>query len=189
MDPELLQILMGGGGGYPSPMVPPPGMMGGMPAPQGYGDVAPLPQPGPQMMPRPVEPYMTDPLMAGTPPSVAPPMPAVPGSVPTSLGATLDPVAPTGAGAGAMGGAMAAADATRGAAGGSPNMGGMLNALKGIVAPPAPAVQKVSTPHSPQMAKLQGGGVAELLASLGIGPQQAFPGLKLPSTLGQALGG
>jgi hypothetical protein len=55
--------------------------------------------------------------------------------------------------------------------------------------PDAPVAQKVSTPHAPQVAKIQAGNLADLLASLGIGPQQALPGLKLPSTLGQALGG
>jgi hypothetical protein len=127
--------------------------------------------------------------MPGTPAPQAPPvMPQL--AQPASLGAVLDPTTstipiPRARPVEAPGGTYAA---QAGAAGGLDTKG-ILGALKSVVAPPAPQAQKVSTPHAPQMAKLPGGNVAELLAQLGIGPQQAFPGLKLPSTLGQALGG
>lgn len=170
LDPQLFQMLFGSTAMTP-PVVPP-----GVPPPMPDPSLTP-------MMARPAEPYMVDPLVPGgqTPqPSV--PMPQ---SRPASLGASLEPN-PTGydtnpwskQGILAPGGNTPA----------NPNIAGGLNALKGVVAPAAPQAQKVSTPHAPPMAKLQGGNVAELLAALGIGPQQAFPGLKLPSTLGQALG-
>lgn len=193
MDPELFQALFGGmGGGAPGAMVPPPGMLGGMTAPQGFGDAAALTAAGPQMMPKPVEPYMTDPLATGAPPAPAPvpmPMPRPELAQPASLGAVLDPTAgvplprprPAEAGPGAVTPPLKDFELAKAK--------GITDALKGVVAPPAPQAQKVSTPHAPAMAKLQGGNVAELLAQLGIGPQQAFPGLKLPSTLGQALSG
>lgn len=127
-------------------------------------------------------------LMPGATPIIPPTMMPQMMSSPVSLGESLDPTVPLPRSRPpeAPGGTYAA-QAVPGSAGGDPSK--MLATLKGVVTPPAPVAQKVSTPHAPPMAKLQGGGVAELLASLGIGPQQAFPGLKLPSTLGQALGG
>lgn len=168
LDPQLFQMLFGSTAMTPvvPPVVPPP-----MPAPT----MAP-------MMGRPAEPYMTDPLVPGGQ------TPQVPVSAPASLGASLEPQVPMPQPrpAEAPGGANANANAAEQA--GNANKSAMLSALKGVVAPAAPQAQKVSTPHAPAMAKLAGGNVAELLAALGIGPQQAFPGLKLPSTLGQALG-
>lgn len=119
-------------------------------------------------------------------PQAAPPVP-MPAAGPNSLGAALEPN-PTGYGTNpwSSGGVLAPG------AGGAAKPGGgdaLLKTLRGVQAPAAPVPQKVSTPHAPQVAKIQGGALADLLASLGIGPQQALPGLKLPSTLGQALGG
>jgi hypothetical protein len=184
MDPELLQMLMlGGGGGFPAPMVPPPGMLSPPTAVQGFGDAAALTQ-APVVPPmRPVEPYMTDPLAAGTPAAVPPPTGVVPPvPTPTTLGAALEPSVPM------------PQPRPAGAPGATPSMNGvaaksLTDTLRGVIPPAPPQAQKVSTPHAAPMAKLQSGNVADLLASLGIGPQQAFPGLKLPSTLGQALGG
>lgn len=65
----------------------------------------------------------------------------------------------------------------------------LLKTLQGVQMPAPPLAQKVSTPHLPPLKPIQGGGLMELMAQLGIGPQQAMPGLKLPSTLGQSLGG
>jgi hypothetical protein len=180
MDPTLdygalINALFGGGTSQP-PLVPT-----GLQAP-GQLPSAPVPLMPPAQT-RPIEPYMTDPLMSGSP--TPPVMPQL--SQPASLGAVLDPTVPIPRPrpAEAPGGTYAAQ--TSQSAVNDPSR--LLNSLKGVVAPPPPVAQKVGTPHAPTMAKLQGGNVAELLASLGIGPQQAFPGLKLPSTLGQALGG
>lgn len=65
----------------------------------------------------------------------------------------------------------------------------LLASLRGVKVPPAPAQQKVSTPGLPAIRPIQGGGLAELLASLGVGPAQVVKGASLPGTLGQALGG
>jgi hypothetical protein len=183
MDPTLdygalIQALFGSGPAAAQPMVPrpqipvppvpAPGMVAGptapIPAPQGFE----MTNTGNPMPPRPAEPYMTDPMVTG--------------AQPTTLGAALEPTIPL----------PRPRPAEAPAATTNPtavNVKGMTDALKGVIAPPAPSSQKVGTPHPPAMGKLQGGNVAELLASLGIGPQQAFPGLKLPSTLGQALAG
>lgn len=102
-------------------------------------------------------------------------MPAAP-----TLGATLEP--------GMMAGAGAVGDGASVMGGGAGGMGGILSTLRGVQAPAAPTPQKVGTPAQPALKPIQGGAYFDLLASLGIGPQQALPGLKLPSTLGQALG-
>lgn len=65
----------------------------------------------------------------------------------------------------------------------------LLKTLRGVTAPQPPQAQKVGTPSLPALRPIQSGGFIDLLASLGIGPQQAMKGLQLPSTLGQALGG
>lgn len=180
MDPETLAMLLfQGSGALPAPqpvvapIAPPPApqMAQGVPV----GPPAPMVQPqsfeatntGSQMMMRPPEPYMSEPM--GVPQGAAP-----------TLGAALD------------GGVPVPRPRPAEAPGAAPAAGGsdaLLKSLRGVTAPAAPTPQKVSTPHAPAIAKLQGGGLIDLLASLGIGPQQALPGLKLPSTLGQALGG
>lgn len=150
----------------------PPALTSGSPA---------MPDPTLAPMPsRPVEPYMTDPL-AGGQPQVPVPTPQ-PAGLP-SLGASLEPN-PTGYATNPWSkeGILGSGSVPKGTS-------SIADSLKGVVTPQAPQAQKVSTPHAPTLAKLPGGNVAELLAQLGIGPQQAFPGLKLPSTLGQALGG
>lgn len=178
MDPELLSLLFGGIPGMTGPVAAmPQTVAGGAP-------IAPMAVP-PTLAPpltRPIEPYMTDPLAMGTP---TPQMPTM-AAQPASLGASLEPTIPFPR--------PRPPEAPGGTYGAQGPMGGndpskIAAALKGVVAPQAPQAQKVGTPHAPTLGKLQGGNVAELLAQLGIGPQQAFPGLKLPSTLGQALGG
>lgn len=162
MDPDILRLLLGGmGGGLTG--VPGPDLAGGTP-----GMMMPpvaSSMPGADMLPAPM------------------PAPVMP-----SLGAALDPVPsfpggspplPTIRPAGAPGPTPLAPAAGSDA---------LLKTLRGVQMPAPPVPQKVSTPHAPTLAKIQGGGLADLLASLGIGPQQALPGLKLPSTLGQALG-
>lgn len=64
-----------------------------------------------------------------------------------------------------------------------------LNALKGVVAPPRPDVVKPTSPHivGPK-GTVQGGQLFQLLEQLNA-QQQPAGGLKLPPTLGQALGG
>jgi hypothetical protein len=56
--------------------------------------------------------------------------------------------------------------------------------------PKAAEPQKITTPHAPQLKPIQSN-LADLFSTLGITPGQAMGGggLKLPSTLGQALGG
>lgn len=117
-------------------------------------------------MPAPVEDYRTQPAMPSLGASLA--GPATGGGVPTPRPRPSE--APAAAPAPSQGDAL-------------------LKTLQGVKAPPAPVAQKVSTPNLPALRPIQGGGIIELLASLGIGPQQAVQGMKLPGTLGQALGG
>lgn len=58
----------------------------------------------------------------------------------------------------------------------------LLATLRGVQAPAAPVAQKVGTPHPPQMRPIQGGGLVNLLASLGIGPRDVYqtPRIQLP---------
>jgi hypothetical protein len=65
----------------------------------------------------------------------------------------------------------------------------LLKSLQGVKAPAAPTPQRVGTPHMAPLRPIQSGGFFDLMASLGIGPQQAMSGMKLPGTLGAALGG
>lgn len=69
---------------------------------------------------------------------------------------------------------------------GTPQMGGqggqgsgnkLVDALRGIAAPPRPDVVKPSTPHLPPLRSIEGGGLIQLMASLGISPKDV-PGLK-----------
>lgn len=65
-------------------------------------------------------------------------------------------------------------------AGGMPGGGGgnkLLEALKGAAAPRPPDVVKPSTPHLPPLRPIEGGGLVQLMASLGISPKDV-PGLK-----------
>lgn len=191
MDPETLRMLlmMGpeamGAANYAPQPVPPAPIQTAPPV------VPPVPTPtsvmgpaAPMVAPQSFEPTNTgNPMMMG--PSEA--YRSEPMGAPTSLGAALEPApagvpiprprppeAPTAAAAPA-------------AAGGTD---ALLKSLRGVQMPAPPTPQKVSTPHAPAVAKMsQQSGLIDLLASLGIGPQQALPGLKLPSTLGQALGG
>lgn len=171
MDPQLLAALLGPEGmmAMSQPPVVPPAPAPPMIAPPPALAQAPAAMPPPMTM-APNEAYRSEPI--GIPVSAAP----------TSFGAALEPAGvplPQARPTSAPGPAPVAP------------VGGdaLLNSLKGVKAPEAPTAQKVSTPHAPQLAKIQGGALFDLLASLGIGPQQALPGLKLPSTLGQALGG
>lgn len=62
-----------------------------------------------------------------------------------------------------------------------------LDALKGVKAPANPELQKVSTPAAPRVAtQIKGGDLMALLSALNAAPGAG--GLKLPSTLGQAIG-
>lgn len=182
MDPETLAMLMFQGSGALPPM-PQPVVAPVMPPPAlaMAPGVAPVGPPAPMPAPQSFEQTNTgNPMMMG--PSEA--YRSEPAGVPTSLGAALTP------GGGVPLPQPRPADAPGAtpvpAAGGSD---ALLKSLRGVTAPAAPTPQKVSTPHAPQLGKIQGGQLFDLLASLGIGPQQALPGLKLPSTLGQALGG
>lgn len=67
----------------------------------------------------------------------------------------------------------------------------MLDALKGLKAPVPPAQQKVSTPNPLPIktGDIKGGELLALLASLGMGGGAGAGGMKLPQTLGAALGG
>lgn len=79
----------------------------------------------------------------------------------------------------------AAAGTTPGAAGvsGAPGAAGtggpnkLVEALKGAAAPRPPDVVKPSTPHLPPLRPIEGGGLVQLMASLGISPKD-IPGLK-----------
>lgn len=65
----------------------------------------------------------------------------------------------------------------------------LLKTLQGVKAPAPPTPQRVSTPNLPPLRPIQGGQFFDMMAALGIGPQQLVSGMKLPGTLGQALGG
>lgn len=205
MDPELLSLLFGGipgmTGGMPGAAIPPaapivapppppvvapaaPQMMAGPPAPMVAPQGFEMTNTGNPRMPAPGEDYRTQSMNPVPAPDYASWAPGA-GAGPTSLGAALEPAGvpmprPRPAEAGPGANQLPAA---------APGGDALLKTLRGVQAPAAPTPQKVSTPHAPQIAKIQGGALADLLASLGIGPQQALPGLKLPSTLGQALGG
>lgn len=65
-----------------------------------------------------------------------------------------------------------------------------VNAMKGVKAPAAPETQKVGSPAAPRpTAAIKGGELLALLQMLGASAGQQQPGMRLPSTLGQALGG
>lgn len=64
--------------------------------------------------------------------------------------------------------------------------GGLMDALKGVRAPAAPDLQRISSPAAPRPGPaIKGGDIIALLQSLGAG--RGGGGLDLPSTLGQAL--
>lgn len=177
----LTQLLMGTAAAPPMSTVPDPNynpfyafdmFKDQSQMPQGAAFGTPV-QGSPPIMPTPVPTmsYTQPPPVQPSPiPDITPPMP--------SLGESLTP---------------AAADAS---AGGSTKdikaaksmEDRLLQTLQGVKAPPAPAVQRVGTPNLPPLRPIQSGGLFELLAALGLGQPQAG-GLKLPSTLGQALGG
>jgi hypothetical protein len=123
--------------------------------PEPYGPPAPAPTP----MPTPAE---AGPGTPGTPWGPAPGMPM-----------SLTPESVT-AGAGALNGQQ------------NPNLAATMNrlqtAMRGVSAPPRPDVVKPSTPHAPQIARVQGGSLQDLLSTLY--RPQALP----PQTLGQNLG-
>lgn len=154
----------------PQPTTVPTGLT--PPAPGSTPMAAPLMiPPGPVAPPQP-------------PPLVQPGMPTI--ASPVSLGQSLEPNVPM-----PMPRPTEAPGGTYAAGGGPQTSGGgpskLLETLRGVKAPDAPVPQKVSTPNLPPLRPIQGGQLFDMLAQLGIGPQQAFPGLKLPSTLGQAL--
>lgn len=194
MDPTLAMMLFGSSGlpglqagiepnswlpPQPSPTSPPtpqmpvpaPGVAAGPPAPMPPMQSFETTNTGNPMQMVPNEPYRSE------------PMPQMP---PTSLGAALEP-SPSGVPMPRPRPAEApqAGEAPTGATG-----DGLLKTLRGVQAPAAPTPQRVSTPNLPGLRPIQSGGYMDLLAMLGLGQQQgAQGGLKLPSTLGQALGG
>lgn len=187
LGPEGVPGLAGvGGTATASPVVPPIDFAGGAEGMGRMGTGVPVAQ----------DAYMGNYMTPGVgAPSAAPP-PGVPMPMSrlTSLGAALEPSAtgnPTGhavnpwSSKGTLGSGPASASGASAAAGSD----ALLKTLRGVKAPEAPTPQKVGTPSLPALKPIQGGAYFDLLASLGIGPQQALPGLKLPSTLGQALGG
>lgn len=177
LDPMLFNLIFGGPAAaqplpVPAPVpqipaTPPPALMG-----DAFGPPAPMP---------PMQSY--EPTNIG--PRIAAPNEAYRSEPMPSLGASLEPRS--------TGGvpvprprpseAPAAADQQSSAS------DRLLQSLRGVKAPEPPVAQRVATPSLPTLRPIQGGGFVDLLASLGVGPQQALPGLKLPSTLGQALGG
>lgn len=174
MDPDLTGLLsqiLGFGGASAQPMVP-TGLMPPVP-----GTVPPPPA----ML---MTPDMTSPEVTTVPQMTVPPVtpPLVP--KPASLGEALDPTIPQPRPRPAEAPGTTPVTSIPGATGSR-----ILDTLKSTTMPKPPEPQKVSTPHLPALRPIQGGGYFDLLSSLGIGPQQALPGLKLPSTLGQALGG
>jgi hypothetical protein len=177
MDPDLLALLLGGmpsGISGPVPTFAAPPVIPAMPAPALVGDsFGPLAPMVPAQTLEPTNIPMQRP---------APPQEAYRSEMP-SLGASLE---------GPSGVPLPRPRPTDVSAAAAPAAGGgdaLLKTLQGVKAPAPPAAQKVSTPNLPALRPIQAGGFAELLASLGIGPQQAMAGMKLPSTLGQALGG
>ena len=180
MDPDLLLALLGPEGAMALSQPPvQPSMLPQVPPvavpPVPTPTTMPAAVPSGPMMARPPEPYMSQPM----PPE---------GGGPATLGAALTPGGGDYGGNPWSRGGIADPNASRpGAVAGSD---ALLKSLRGVTAPAAPTPQKVSTPHAPTPVKLgQNSALIDLLSSLGIGPQQALPGLKLPSTLGQALGG
>jgi hypothetical protein len=83
----------------------------------------------------------------------------------------------------------AGAAAAQSVAKGGTQQSALANALKGVVTPVAPDVQKVT--HSPSLPQTKpiAGGLGDLMAMLGVAPPKPHAGLQLPSTLQQALGG
>jgi hypothetical protein len=78
-------------------------------------------------------------------------------------------------------------DAQKAGAGADGKKPSFLDALKGVKAPPNPEVQKISTPAAPRpTTAIKGGDLMALLTALNAAPGAG--GIKLPSTLGQALG-
>lgn len=67
-------------------------------------------------------------------------------------------------------------------------MGDLAKALRGVTMPKSPELQKISSPSAPRAtSSIKGGDLMLLLQALNAGPGVGG-GLKLPSTLGQALG-
>lgn len=64
----------------------------------------------------------------------------------------------------------------------------LLATLKGVQPPQTSQIQRVGTPAAPKMTAVQGGQLMALLQALG-SAGVSTDGLKLPSTLGQAIGG
>lgn len=74
-------------------------------------------------------------------------------------------------------------------AAGGDKMGEIAKALRGVTMPKNPELQKISSPSAPRAtSSIKGGDLMMLLQALNAGPGVGG-GLKLPSTLGQALGG
>lgn len=143
-------------------------------------------------------PTVVEPTVAAVPATVAPteayrtqPAVAVGAQPASSLGAVLEPTAATVPVPTPRPAAAVAADPSsqtnKVATAGS----NLLKTLQGVTAPTAATQQKISTPNAaaPQTKAVKSGSFVDLLSSLGIGPQQLTSGMKLPSTLGQALGG
>jgi hypothetical protein len=180
---QILSLLMGSAGaGLPSadgwmmPPVDPSAAMAvsGVPPAPGIPQIPPLP-PAATTLGQALEPY---PEIARQYPGAPPPTAmAEPAPVAGGGGVPMPRPRPEGA---------PQADPAAASPQGSD---ALLKALRGVQAPAAPVAQKVSTPSLPPLRPIQGGGYLDMLLSLGLGQQQAQQGLKLPSTLGQALGG
>lgn len=149
-------------------------------------DQPPQPMLNPAIAP-PQEAYRSEPSMVGwqgpTQTPAGPYQEAYRGE-PMSLGATMEP-----SGSGVPMPRPRPAGAPTGAAPAAQGGDALLKSLQGVKAPAAPTPQKVGTPNLPAVRPIQGGGFAELLASLSAGPQAAAGGMKLPPTLLAALGG
>lgn len=118
-----------------------------------------------------------------------PPVDIAPGDVGAALTGTTVPMPmarPTMGGGGAPSAPMDITSDAQKAGEGTPKPGGsMMDALKGVKAPAAPEVQRISSPSAPRpTTQIKGGDIIALLQSLSQGKQG---GLDLPSTLGQAL--
>lgn len=107
---------------------------------------------------------------------------------PTTLGAALEPPPITSPDAAIPIPRPRPADAPTATQASTQPSDALLKSLRGVTPPAPPQAQKVATPHLPALRPIQGGQYLDLLASLGVNPQAASPGLKLPSTLSQALG-
>lgn len=197
---EGASMLAGGNAVPPSGPLPPQGLdaAGSVPTP-GTGIYPTQAAPPPQALDVPdniakvaaargIPPPKQDlPSWASTDPSVGAALTGkvpMPMSRPTDLSAQTRPAA---------GGPMDITSAAQKAGGdttapGDDKMGSLAKALRGVTMPKSPELQKISSPSAPRAtSSIKGGDLMLLLQALNAGPGVGG-GLKLPSTLGQALG-